>query len=24
MIDTMREIETPEGVSLRLRAAGAL
>ena len=24
MIDTVREIETPEGVSLRLRAAGAL
>src|SRR5574337_500019 len=24
MIDTIREIETPEGISLRLRAAGAL
>lgn len=24
MLDTLREIETPEGVSLRLRAAGAL
>ena len=24
MIDTLREIETPEGISLRLRAAGAL
>ncbi len=24
MIDTVREIETPEGISLRLRAAGAL
>ena len=23
MIDTIRELETPEGISLRLRAAGA-